>query len=320
MGLEYSRQMKASRILIQTELGPKFKSALMRLVPDACCYLDSADAPLDEIDVVIAWRLPQELLHALPGLKWIQSTGAGVDQFLSASGLPSHVLITRVGINSGHVPGMAEYALAIIVAVSRRLYEFAEAQRLALWKPSAPLLLRTLSVGVIGLGRIGNSVAMLLRRTGIAVRGLRRNAQEGSIDGIPVYGHEQLSQFLEDLDFVVLTVPLTQASSRMLAMPQFERMKPTTWIINMSRGGVIDDGDLILALDKGILGGAALDVFQREPLPRDHPFWSHPHVIVTPHISGEIVVAEAAAEFAENVRRFRSGEPLQFLVSREKGY
>ena len=206
-------------------------------MPDARCYLDPADAPLDEIDVAIAWRLARELLDRLPGLKWIQSTGAGVDQFLSMSGLPVGVLITRVGINSGHIPAMAEYSLAMILAICRQLYEYAEEQRLAVWKPRAPITLRSVSAGVIGLGRIGNSVMTLLKQAGIAVRGLRRNAQGGSTEDISVYGCEQLSQFLEGLDFVVLTLPLTPASSRMLAMPQFERMKPTAWIINMSRGG-----------------------------------------------------------------------------------
>lgn len=262
------------------------------------------------------------LKDVAPRLKWIQLTSAGADRLLNSGFIEGGVTVTTV---SGlHATPIGEFILTVMLMWAKGAPQTLRAQLRHEWTRFAPRELYGKTVGIVGMGHIGAEAARLAKAFGCHVVATRRSAAS---DG----GHEaadvmlpptELHRLLDESDFVAVCVPLTQETRGMIGEAELRAMKQSGFIINIARGPVIVEEALIRALREGWVAGAALDVFDQEPLPSDHPFWDMENVILTPHISGgtEIYNERAVAIFAANLRRYLDGAPLQNVVDVARGY
>ncbi len=316
----YNRPMP--RLVIVTPDAEGFRAYISRQLPQ----LELAIAPSDDLraaqalvreaDMLLAWQLPPDLLTEAPRLRWVQSFGAGVDHLLAAN-LPAGVTITRIVDAFG--PAMAEYVLGYCCATTLNIRRILEQQRRAEWKPFNASLLRGKTAVVVGLGSIGRDVCRLLDAAGLRVLGVSRSGRP-----LPevklTFRVDELERALPEADFLVLALPLTPATRSLLGARQLELLPPDAWLINIARGAIVIESDLLAALRRGAIGGAVLDVFEQEPLPPEHPFWRMDNVIVTPHVAGPDDTELIARQFVENYRRLESGQPLLGVVDRARGY
>ncbi|MHB8926459.1 MAG: D-2-hydroxyacid dehydrogenase [Bacillota bacterium] len=283
----------------------------------ACDTPEEAEAALPEADVLLSWGLPAGLYGKAPGLRWVQSIGAGIDDLLADPSLPAGVPITRVTGFFG--PQIAEYVMAHLLAVSQDLRRAYATQARRAWEQWEPSPLRGKCLGVAGVGEIGRVVAARARAFGLTVLGLRRGPSPcPEVDR--AYSLEQMGEFLPLLDYLVVTLPLTPETRHLFGRRQFSQLKRGSWLVNVGRGPVVDPAALIEALRDGHLGGAVLDAHEVEPLPADNPLWAMPNVTITPHISGLSDPVYVADYFGDNARRFVDGLPLKGLVDRRRGY
>jgi len=278
--------------------------------------------------------------EAAPALRWVQGHFAGADHFLLQHEQLLHqvVLTTASGV---HAPNMAEYILMMMLAWAHHLPRMLEHQKRGEWPQErwdlfAPRELRGGTLGIVGYGSIGRETARLAKVFGMRVLATKRNVQHVAEDGWglsgvgdpgienvdQLYPPDALHALLAESDYVALTVPLSPATRGMIGANEFNVMKPEALVINVARGGVIDEAALIEALRSGTIGGAALDVFAQEPLPAESPLWVLPNVILSPHVAGfsPDYDARAMALFAENLRRYLAGETLLNVVELERGY
>jgi phosphoglycerate dehydrogenase-like enzyme len=301
---------------------------LRRLFPDVLfSYADTEDGMVDQAvdaDVAFTSRLNLRAFAAARRLRWVHSPAAGVGAMLFPELRASEVRLTNSrGMNARAV---AEHVLALLFALARRLPEAFEAQRTGRWIQDRLSGLPTLqgrTVGIVGLGAIGARLAEMASGLGMRVIATRRDPRAGRPEGIDeVLPASGLSRLLAESDVVVLAAPLTGETREFIGAAELAVMKPTAWLINVSRGKLIREKDLVDALVAGKLAGAGLDVFEHEPLAADSPLWRMPHVIVTPHVAGfQDDYWDAAINlFAENLRRFKVGWPLLNVVDKVAGY
>lgn len=275
-----------------------------------------------------------------PSLRWVQVESAGVDTLRGTSLWQSDIAITSA--NGVHTVQIAEHVMALLLALGHHLPLAQRYQERAAWAPATehPALtareLRGMTLGILGYGAIGRQVARLATAFGMTILATKRAdaspvftgwtpAGMGDHDGtLPrrYYALEELPAMLPQCDAIVLALPLTDATRHIMNDAMLRRLPPHAWVVNISRGGVLDHDALARLLADGRLGGAALDVTEPEPLPASSPLWRDPNVIITPHISGlSAHYAERVTElFAANLRRFLAGAPLLNLVDRERGY
>ncbi|MBK6942042.1 MAG: D-2-hydroxyacid dehydrogenase [Planctomycetes bacterium] len=280
-------------------------------------FADVAPSDLADRDMLLAFRIPATLAEAAGGLRWVQSTGAGVDGILACPTLRSDVLITRlVGVFERH---MAEYVLARCLAIAQRMSRLEWDRREKRWAPFHPRLLRDLRITVLGVGVIGAAIARMLREFGSNVVGVSRTGQ--AVDGIDrVVAVEALSAVLPVTDVLVVVVPNTARTRGLLDRAALERLPAGAWVVNVARGSVIDEDAMIDLLRERHLGGAALDVFRDEPLPRESPLWEMEDVMVSPHVAGLTTPDDAIQAFVENWQRLARGETPVGVVDRARGY
>ena len=276
----------------------------------------------------------------VPALRWIQFHFAGVDFALEQPLLQKPEILATT-LSGAAAPQMAEYALGMILALSRRLPEIAAHQARAewpreRWERFRPVDLRGSTVGIVGYGSIGREIARLLNAFGVKVLAAKRDVMHPEDPGyiIPglgdpggdafsrLYPFQALKSMMKECDFVVVTVPLTAETRGLVGAAEFTAMKPTAYLINLGRGGVVDQAALLAALQEKQIAGAALDVFAEEPLPAGHTFWKLPNVIVSPHIAGmsNFYNARAMDLFIENCKRYLAGSPLLNRFDPQKGY
>jgi glyoxylate/hydroxypyruvate reductase A len=283
---------------------------------DLRAWPDLGDAA--DIDIALAWKPPLGALATLPNLRLIVSTGMGVDHLLIDPDLPAGIPIVRI-IDPGLVGQMAEYAIYWTLHHHRDMEAYAAQQRQRVWNEVPFTDTATRRVGVLGLGEIGADTARKIAALGFATAGWSRTPR--AIAGVEcLHGHDGLAALLRRSDILIDVLPMTPQTAHLLDARAFGLLPRGAFFINMARGGHVVDGDLIAALDSGQLSGAALDVFHVEPLPADHPFWTHPKIRVTPHIAGPTNPRTAAESVADNVRRLRAGRPLVNLIDRAAGY
>jgi len=279
---------------------------------------------------------------AMPKLKWLQCHSAGADFALSQAVIaqnPKILVSTTKGI---HATNMAEYALSYILLFCRHIPAMAQAQNRKEWSEDRfekfmPLELRKATVGIVGYGAIGRELARLVKAFGGTVLAAKRNAKQAEDHdhftfegtGDPhgeffdrLYPTQALGTMVRDCDFVVITVPLTERTRGIFDERIFKKMKKGAYLINIGRGGVVDESALLEALQSGHLAGAAFDVFETEPLPPENPLWTAPNFYITPHLAGNTpdYHEKAAAVFEENLRRYLDGAPLLGQVDRKAGY
>ena len=272
---------------------------------------------LDEIEYLIAWQAPREFLAALPRLKVLFSSGAGVDH-VDFSAVPAHIPIARM-VEPGIINGMVEYVSLAVLALHRDFFDYVAAKASRSWNALEvpPASIRT--VGVMGMGVLGRAVLERLAAYGFRLRGWNRSPRP--MQGVQSFaGAEQLQPFLAGCDVLVCLLPLTAATRGILNRELFAMLPPNAALINAGRGPHLVDADLIEALDSGRLSRAILDVTDPEPLPPEHPFWTHPRVFLTPHVASMTQPESAAPILLENLRRHQRGEPLLNVIDRSSGY
>ena len=272
----------------------------------------------DDIEVALAWKPKPGLLASLKNLKMIVSLGMGVDHLLTDPQLPTGVAITRI-MDDGLIGQMSEYAIFWALRHHRDIDKYAEFQRARTWKPLDFVDTIHRRVGVMGLGTIGQDTAGKFAALGFPTAGWSRSPK--SLPGIETFhGADGLAKFLARSDILVAVLPLTRETHGILNARTFAALPKGAYLINMARGGHVVDADLLAALDSGHLSGAALDVFNTEPLAAEHPFWTHPKIQVTPHIAGSTNPRTASPGVIENIKRLRAGQPLFHTVDPKTGY
>jgi len=277
----------------------------------------------------------------VPHLRWIHVHSAGVDHLWDQPVVQTAevLLTTSSGI---HAPVVAEYVLMMMLAFAHRLPEMMALKARSEWPADAwtvlhPQPLRGSTVGIVGYGNIGREIARVAQTFGMEVLAAKRDVrQPADLDSYTLPGHgdpegvyfhrlyppEALVTMVRVCDFVVLAVPLTEATRRMITADVLAAMKPSAYLINVSRGGVIDEAALQDALQRGVIAGAACDVFEAEPLPADSPLWKLPTLIITPHVAGSMpdYNERAVQVFIENLKRYLARKDLLNLVDRTRGY
>jgi phosphoglycerate dehydrogenase-like enzyme len=262
----------------------------------------------------------RKLLEATPRLRWYQSISAGVENMPLAEMSERGIVLTN---NSGSYDiQIAEHLMAFVFAASRQLHRYRDLQRATEWTELPHAELRDATIVVFGMGSIGGEIARLASAVGMRVIGVRRNAGAPG-DGVDrVVSPRELGDVVGEADYLAIAAPLTAETRGFVSREVIARMKPTAWIMNIARGGIVDELAMIDALKAGRIAGAALDVFATEPLPKDSPLWKLDNVMITPHNSGSSPRAteRTLALFAENLRRYKAGEPLLNRVDFKAGY
>jgi glyoxylate/hydroxypyruvate reductase A len=293
-------------------LAPRFPD--LELIP--ATNEATARAALGVADVLLAHiSFPGQLLSLAPRLRWIQVMGAGADAVVPH--VPPGVRLSRFTGSLG--PRMAEYAIGYVLAIAQRMPEVVRNQAAHRWLPLELECAQGRTLGVAGLGSVGAAIARLGARIGMRVCGCsRRSPNLPEID--EWFPANAFDAFLGAADFVVLALPATPATRHIVNRDTLRHMRPGAWLLNLSRGTLIDEPALIEGLRRGQPAGAVLDVFETEPLPTDHPLWEMPNVIVTAHHSGAVIPEEVADLFQQNLDLFRRVEPLINEVDVNRGY
>ncbi|MCA1386360.1 MULTISPECIES: D-2-hydroxyacid dehydrogenase [unclassified Bradyrhizobium] len=280
----------------------------------------SLDQHVAEADVLLAHSFPAEIFDKARRLRWFQCASAGVDSVLSIRDRVGDLVVTNVRGMHGEV--IADFVMAGMTMMHWDFPRFMREQSRKEWRPRsiAPLAERTL--GVVGLGSIGTAIARRAKSAGMTVIGSKRDVTQ-PVSGIDtLFPPEGLAEVLGLSDFVVLAVPHVSETTRLIGRKELQLMRRTAFLINIARGSVIAENELVEALQGGTIAGALLDVFEREPLPVDSPLWTMPNVIVTPHVAGWLsdYNARALEIFNDNLQRFLDRKPLRNVVDLKRGY
>lgn len=288
---------------------------------------DEALARADEAHGVDSFYATPEFVAAAPNLAWVQIKSAGVDRYIDAAHLGRNAALVLTNLRAVSGPVIADHVFALLLTMTRDLPVHVANRATGTWDRAGsdvfePVGLAGRTLLVVGLGGIGSEVAKRARGFGMTVLATRRSEAPR-----PDYVDEQgtadrLDAFLPRADVVVLCVPLTDETMSLMNADRFELLPDGAYLVNIARGKVVDTDALIAALDGGRLAGAGLDVTDPEPLPADHPLWSYPNVVVTPHVAGraELTWTRLEIMYAENLRRFAVGEPLYNVIDRDAGY
>lgn len=295
----------------------ELRDLLAPLLPGVPIYCSLADADLEKVLTLAVVRLRPGVVGRLPALKLVQKLGAGVESIVHAPDLPPQVRVARLKPQQAGRE-IAEYCLAYVLRDQRNMLSHSADAKECRWSPIAPCQSHETSIGVLGLGHIGGQVAKSFAALGFRVLGWSRSPK--IIEGVTcVSGGDALPTMLGECDYVVSILPSTPDTRDLFDSRLFAEMKTGARLINVGRGDLIVEEELLAALDSGPLAGAVLDVFRKEPLPAGHPFWQHDKITVTPHISGWHL-DDGLQDVAENYRRLVVGEPLLHEVDRQAGY
>lgn len=328
---------RAPRVIVPNELVTALAPRIAAAVPgadtvgigaDGLLAGDAAGAiallryfPYDRYACAFGAARVASLVAELPTLRLLQSHSAGVDGLLSPAFVASDcVLCNAAPLHSGP---MAEVVLALMLAAAKRIPFHVRNQATHTWQRTAKLEMRGSAVGIVGFGRIGARVGELCAAFGMRVLGMRQTAMDTPPPGVErVVGREGLDALLVESDWVVLTLPLTPASRGLLGARELALLKPSACLVNVARGQVVDEAVLTQRLRGGQLAYACLDTFVEEPLPRSHPLWDLPNVLVTPHNSASSPHMEARVLdlFIDNLGRLARGEPLRNVVDKTRGH
>ncbi|TVT02210.1 D-2-hydroxyacid dehydrogenase [Amycolatopsis bartoniae] len=258
--------------------------------------------------------------HAADRVRWVHIASAGVDPVMFPELRESDVVLT----NSRGVfdDSIAEYVLGVVIAFAKDLPRSLELQRERRWQHRESERVAGRRALVVGTGPIGRAIARLLRAAGLVVSGMGRRERDGDPDFGTVYASADLATRVGEFDYVIAVAPLTEQTKGMFDAAAFAAMKPAARFVNVGRGELVVTSDLVTALREGQIAGAALDVFDVEPLPADHPLWTLGNVVLTPHMSGDFVGWRntLVEVFADNFARWRDGRPLRNVVDKQLGY
>ena len=268
-------------------------------------------------DYAVVWAPPQQFLDEQSGVKALFNIGAGVDALLKLR-LPPTALVVRLD-DAGMAVQMAEYVCHAVIRHFREFDDYEKAMRAGQWAFRKQRLRQDFPVGVLGLGVLGERVVRALAQFDFPVNGWSRTPK--AIDGVRTFsGAEGMNDFLAASRVLVNLLPLTPETENILNRATLSRLQAGGYVINVARGAHLVDGDLIALLDSGHLAGATLDVFRTEPLPADHPFWSHPRITLTPHTSARTLRDESITQMVGKIVALERGEAIAGIVDPVRGY
>lgn len=275
------------------------------------------DRYLPDADVLITFaphlrERAEEVFRAAGKLKWVQALGTGVDNIADRPTLRPDVILTRM--HAIHGPPMAEAALMAMLALSRDLPRLIRNQQNRHWARWPARLLEGKTVGILGIGAIAEVLAPRCRMMGMRVIGITSSPRD--VAGFDrMVSRDDLAETVRELDYFVLLTPYSKDTHHIVDARVLAAMKRDAYLINLARGGVVDEDALLEVLRFGGIAGAALDVFSQEPLPQDHPFWTLPNVLITPHVGGfnDGYARQAIPLVLENIRRFLAGDTGNML-------
>jgi D-2-hydroxyacid dehydrogenase (NADP+) len=285
------------------------------------------DAEIPDTDIAITWSIRPEQVKAAKKLRWIHSPAAAVHTLIFPELINSDIQITNA--REVHGPVVAEHVIALIFALAKKIPDAVRLQQKHEWGQQRmwdelPRVreIAGATVGLIGLGSIGRAVTQKAKALGMRVIATREHPEKGSEGADAVYRPAQINEIFRQADYAVLAAPITAATTALANAERLALMKPDACLINVGRGALVDETALAAALREKRIGGAALDVFPKEPLPPESPLWDLPNLLITPHTAAltDKIWERHYALFSENLRRYLRREPLLGLVDKHRGY
>jgi phosphoglycerate dehydrogenase-like enzyme len=285
------------------------------------------DEEVVDAEILIAWSVRPQQITAAKKLRWTHSTAAAVHQLIFPELVNSDIILTNA--REVHGPVVAEHVIALIFALAKKIPDSVRLQEKHVW--GQQLLWDELprirevagaTVGMVGLGSIGRPVVKSAKALGMRVIGVREHPEKGSEGADAVFGPAQIDELFRQADYIVLAAPVTNSTKAIVNAERLALMKPDACLINVGRGPLVDEPALATALREKKIGGAALDVFPKEPLAADSPLWDVPNLLITPHTAAltDKLWERQYALFSENLRRYLKGEALLAVVDKRKGY
>jgi len=296
---------------------PTWLRAFRQALPEATIDLWSA-AAADDADYAIVWKPPTEVISSFRRVRAVFNLGAGVDGIPDLGRALPGIPLVRLD-DAGMAEQMVEYVAQAALRCYREIDAYAAQQRAGLWRPRARKAKRDFTIGILGAGVLGSAVAHALVALRFTVRVWSRSRKD--LAGVISFtGPSELAAFLAGTRFLVCLLPLTGDTENLLDRERLALLPRGAYLVNVARGGLVVDADLLALLDEGHLAGAMLDVFRDEPLPATHPFWHHSRITVTPHVSAVTLVEDSVNQIAAKIRRLASGLTVSGVVDRDRGY
>lgn len=303
------------------ESAPVVRQQLQAALPDIPIVTQEEIEPAqrEQVRYAVAWNPPGDFFDGLTNLEAIFSMAAGVDHLINHPGLPAHVPLARLQ-DAGMGEKIAEYVLYGVLHSQRSFDVYREKQANGEWdRTDRDIHAADTRVGILGLGAIGSVVANRLLLNGYSVAGWSRTAK--AVKGLEMFaGKDALPEFLGSLDVLVCLLPLTPETEGTIDSDFLALLPAGAFLINAARGKHVEAGALMASLESGHLRGALLDVTDPEPLPATDPLWSHPKILITPHVAGPTQLVETVEQTAANIQKAIAGEKLSGLVERDRGY
>ena len=295
-----------------------WKSELELYLPELDFRIWPDIGSAQDIEFLMIWEQLDDVLGVLPNLKVILSMGAGVDHLGDLSEISKNITIIRL-IDKGLTQGMSEYVLLNVLRFHRLDVIYREQQAKKIWREHPPVSASKICVGIMGLGVLGADAAKKLKSLDYEVLGWTRTPKSFDVCAV-MHGQKNLKEFLGRTNILVCLLPLTAETEGILCKETFSRLPTNSYLVHAGRGKHLVDGDLIEALEMGQLGGAAIDVFEKEPLPKSHPFWVNDKILITPHAASITNYKTAAKSIATNIQNWETGRDVIGMVNSNHGY
>lgn len=313
-------------ILVTIPMDQQQRETLASLAPEAQVTYTTGEAVTQEQVAqaeIILGNLPIPLLAGANKLKWLQLNNAGSDNYAAPGVLPEGVILTNA--SGAYGLAISECMLAGILNLIKRLDQYQRNQEAHLWRNEGEVSsIEGSSTLVVGFGDIGSSFAQRMHALGSTVIGIRRNVTDKPDYLSALYQLDALDRLLPLADFVALSLPNSPQTQKVMGAKQFAQMKNSAILVNVGRGSAVDTDALVDALREGQIGGAVLDVVHEEPLPSDHPLWDAPHLVLTPHVTGNYNLPETLRRVVNialrNLAAYRNGQPMENVVDFQTGY